>query len=167
MIQKAGAGSNIRLLDCNLTREDKHELMRSADCYISLHRSEGFGLTLAEAMMCGKPVIATGYSGNLDFMSDEDSFLVPYKLITIERSCGPYKAGFHWADPDLDYAADVMRQVEGQREAAALVGLKARVKVQQQLHPKTIAESVRNRLKKLGLLEEVVPAIAGGSNELC
>jgi glycosyltransferase involved in cell wall biosynthesis len=166
VMQKACNGSNIRILDCNLTKEDKHELMRTADCYISLHRSEGFGLTLAEAMLCGKPVIATGYSGNLDFMSDEDSFLVPYKLITIERACGPYKAGFHWADPDVDYAADVMRQIERQREAGVRVGLNARAKIRQLLHPKTIAQSVRSRLKELGLLEEAIPAVARGANEL-
>ena len=103
----------------------------SADCYVSLHRSEGFGLTMAEAMLCGKPVIATGYSGNIDFMSDADSFLVPYRMVTIDRTHGPYKAGYHWADPDLDYACDLMRQVESSREAAAQVGLKARSKVRQ------------------------------------
>ncbi len=167
MVQRACAGSNIRVLDCNLTREDKHELMSAADCYISLHRSEGFGLTLAEAMLCGKPVIATGYSGNLDFMSDEDSFLVPYKLIAIERTCGPYKAGFHWADPDLDYAVEAMRTVERQREAAVRVGLKARAKVRQLLHPKTIAQSVRSRLEELGLIEGAIPAVAQWTDELC
>lgn len=167
MVQRACVGSNIRVLDCNLTREDKHELMIAADCYVSLHRSEGFGLTIAEAMMCGKPVIATGYSGNLDFMSDEDSFLVPYKLITIERPSGPYRAGFHWADPDLDYAADAMRRVESERESALRVGLKGRMKVRELLDPKAIARPVRSRLKELGLLEDVTPVIAGGSKEHC
>jgi glycosyltransferase involved in cell wall biosynthesis len=163
LVQMACIGSNIRVMDCNLTREDKHELMRAADCYVSLHRSEGFGLTLAEAMTCGKPVIATGYSGNLDFMSDEDSFLVPYRLTTIERASGPYKVGFHWADPDLDYAADAMRQVERQRESAARIGLKARAKVRELLQPATIARSVRGRLEKLGLLGKSMPSIPGGS----
>ncbi len=163
MVQMASIGSNIRIMDCNLSREDKHELMRAADCYISLHRSEGFGLTLAEAMMCGKPVVATGYSGNVDFMSDEDSFLVPYKLITIERAAGPYKAGFHWADPDLDYAADAMRHIEKERESAVRVGLKARTKIREVLHPKTIGRAVRSRLKELGLLEELIPALPGGA----
>ena len=164
-VQRACVGANIRVLDCNLTREDKHELMRATDCYVSLHRSEGFGLTLAEAMMCGKPVIATGYSGNLDFMSDEDSFLVPYRLITIERPAGPYKAGFHWADPDLDYAVDAMRQVERGRESAMQVGLKARIKVRELLHPRTVAQPVRSRLRELGLLEDPVTAVVGGSTE--
>lgn len=163
LVQTACLGSNIRVMDCNLTREDKHELMRAADCYVSLHRSEGFGLTLAEAMTCGKPVIATGYSGNLDFMSDEDSFLVPYKLITIQHPSGPYKAGFHWAEPDLEYAADVMRQIEKDRESALRIGLKARTKVREMLHPRTIGRTVRGRLKQLGLLEELVPAIPGSA----
>jgi glycosyltransferase involved in cell wall biosynthesis len=167
MMQRACAGSNIRVLDCNLTRDDKHELMRAADCYVSLHRSEGFGLTIAEAMMCAKPVIATAYSGNLDFMSDEGSFLIPYKLVTIEKRSGPYKEGVQWADPDLDYAADAMRQVESQRESALRIGLTGRTKIRELLHPKTVAQTVRSRLKELGLLEEVAPAFAGGSNERC
>ena len=73
----------MRFFDTILSRSDKHELMMAADCYVSLHRSEGFGLTMAEAMMCGKPVIATAYSGNVDFMSDDDSFLIPYRKVAI------------------------------------------------------------------------------------
>jgi glycosyltransferase involved in cell wall biosynthesis len=153
MLQNACLGSSVRILDCNMTARDKQELMMAADCYVSLHRSEGFGLTLAEAMACGKPVIATGYSGNLDFMSDDDSFLVPYRLTTIEQTCGPYKAGYHWADPDLDYAADVMREVERSRERAALVGAKARAKVQDILAPAAIAKPVGSRLEELGLFQ--------------
>ena len=75
------------------------------DCYVSLHRSEGFGLTIAEAMAFGKPAIATGYSGNLAFMDEETSYLVPYSLTTLEEAVGPYPAGTVWADPDLQEAA--------------------------------------------------------------
>lgn len=164
MLEKASSGANISILDAVMTREGKEELMASADCYVSLHRSEGFGLTLAEAMMLGKPVIATGYSGNVDFMSDEDSFLVPYRLVTIDRTHGPYKAGYHWAQPDLDYASDVMRRVELHREAAAEIGLKARAKVRELLHPATIAASVRGRLEELGLLQQALPAGAHSDN---
>jgi glycosyltransferase involved in cell wall biosynthesis len=109
-------------------------------------------------MMCGKPVIATGYSGNVDFMSDADSFLVPYRVVTIDRTHGPYKAGYHWADPDLDYACDLMRHVESNREAAAQVGAKAKAKVRQMLDPAVIGVSVRARLEKLGLLGQAVGA---------
>jgi len=163
-VREACLGSNVRLLDCILTKEDKQELMMAADCYVSLHRSEGFGLTLAEAMMCGKPVIATGYSGNVDFMSDADSFLVPYKVVSIDRTHGPYKAGYHWADPDLDYVVDLMRDIETRRELAAEKGLKARARIREVLHPATIATSVRARLEELGLLRHAMPAGAHYSN---
>ncbi|MGD0931943.1 MAG: glycosyltransferase [Candidatus Korobacteraceae bacterium] len=158
MVRKACAGANVRFLDRVLTRAATQELMMSADCYVSLHRSEGFGLTMAEAMMCGKPVIATGYSGNLDFMADADSFLVPFRTVAIDRTHGPYKAGYHWADPDLDYACDLMRHVESNREAAAQVGEKARTKVCRILDPAVIGVSVRARLEQLGLLGHAVGA---------
>jgi len=152
LLQKACVGANVRLLDRVLSRAATRELMMAADCYVSLHRSEGFGLTLAEAMLFGKPVIATAYSGNLDFMSDVDSFLVPYRMVAIDRTHGPYKAGYHWADPDLDYASDFMRHVERNREAATQVGVRARAKVRQLLDPAAIGASVRARLEEQGLL---------------
>ncbi len=161
-IHAACSGTNTRLIDCILTREDKQELMMAADCYVSLHRSEGFGLTLAEAMLCAKPVVATGYSGNVDFMSDTDSFLVPYKVVSIDRAYGPYKAGYHWAQPDLDYASDLMREIEKCREAAGEKGLKARDRIREVLHPATIATSVWGRLEELGLLQQATPAREGG-----
>jgi glycosyltransferase involved in cell wall biosynthesis len=83
-----------------------------SDCTVSLHRSEGFGLTLAEAMAHGKPVVATGYSGNLTFMNDANSFLVPYTLVELEDEVGPYPAGSTWAEPDLAEAARLMRHVK-------------------------------------------------------
>lgn len=149
MLQQAGTGANVRILDRVLSLDEKHELMKASDCYVSLHRSEGFGLTMAEAMLCGKPVIATNYSGNVDFMTPETSFLVPYKLIALDQTHGPYKKGYHWAEPDLDYAADAMRHVSEHRDSAAALGLKAREHVWNALHPTTIAKSVRERLQSL------------------
>jgi len=151
-VHSACEGANVRIIDSVLTREECQQLTTVADSYVSLHRSEGFGLTMAEAMMCEKPVIATAYSGNVDFMSDDDSFLVPYKLVTIEKSSGPYKAGYHWAEPDLDYAVDIMRYVKDHPEAAAKTGSKASSKVRELLHPSSIAVGVRSRIEELGLL---------------
>jgi glycosyltransferase involved in cell wall biosynthesis len=151
MLQEASAGANVRILDGVLSRDEKHELMMAADCYVSLHRSEGFGLTMAESMLCGKPVIGTGYSGNVDFMTPETSFLVPYRLVTLGRDHGPYKVGYHWAQPDLDYAADVMRHVAEHRDSAATIGQKAREHVWNVLHPTAIAKSVLGRLQELGM----------------
>ena len=93
-------------------------LTAHCDCYVSLHRSEGFGLTIAEAMAYGKPAIATGYSGNLTFMDAESSFLIPYSLSSLDRGVGPYPAGTVWAEPDLDEAARFMQLVAEDPEQA-------------------------------------------------
>lgn len=86
-------------------------MMTSCDCYVSLHRSEGLGMTMGEAMYAGKPVIATAYSGNMDFMSDDNGMLIPYRMIPVGSGCGPYDASAEWADPDLDEAAKAMRRL--------------------------------------------------------
>jgi GT2 family glycosyltransferase/glycosyltransferase involved in cell wall biosynthesis len=90
---------------------EKNTLMARCDCYVSLHRSEGFGLTLAEAMALGRPAIATGFSGNLEFMNAENSFLCSYRPRKIGPGAEPYPASSEWAEPNLDEAAAMMRRV--------------------------------------------------------
>ena len=102
---------DIQVLDQYLAPENKNALIASCDCYVSLHRSEGFGLTMAEAMYVAKPVIATGYSGNLDFMTSSNSYLVDYTLAEIGPDAGPYPADGVWAEPDVEHAAGLMRAV--------------------------------------------------------
>lgn len=87
------------------------------DCYVSLHRSEGYGLNILESMGAGIPVIATNYSGNVEFFESAPSYLeqchfpVPFKLLKLKEAVGPYEAGNHWADPDHDYVVKAMRKV--------------------------------------------------------
>ena len=102
---------DITLIEEAWGEEEMDRLMASCDCYVSLHRSEGFGLTLAEAMVRGRPVIGTGYSGNLQFMDDSNSLLVRYQLTDIGPHAGPYPPDQVWAEPDLEHAAWLMRQV--------------------------------------------------------
>lgn len=102
---------DIVLIDAMLNEADRNRLTAACDCYVSLHRSEGFGLTMAEAMYLGKPVIATGYSGNMDFMTDENSRLVRFSRERIGFGAEPYDAEEHWAEPDLEHAAVLMREV--------------------------------------------------------
>ena len=114
-----------------LLREDyldagaRDALVAHCDAYVSLHRSEGLGLTMAEAMAWGKPVIATGYSGNLQFMTEENSFLVPWSPALVPDDAPPYPPGSRWADPDLDEAARLMRLVVEQPAVAAARGGRA------------------------------------------
>ena len=102
---------NIIIWDKVLKREEINKLLSEIDCYVSLHRAEGFGLTLLEAMNFGKPVIATGYSGNLDFMNEKNSFLVGYSLVENKKDFGPYEKGLIWAQPNLDEAEYWLRYV--------------------------------------------------------
>ena len=127
LLRAAAAGRpDIVIIDRYVSAEERSGMMAACDCYASLHRSEGLGLTMAEAMALGKPVVATGWSGNLEFMSDETAYLVRYEMTTLERDHGPYPAGAEWAEPDLDHAAELMRGVFDDREAAAAVGERAR-----------------------------------------
>jgi 2-polyprenyl-3-methyl-5-hydroxy-6-metoxy-1,4-benzoquinol methylase/glycosyltransferase involved in cell wall biosynthesis len=116
---QAAAGPRVRILEGYLERPQLNALTAAADCLVSLHRSEGFGLPLAEAMALGTPTLATAYSGNMDFMTEENSYLVGFKPIELEQAHGPYDAGSVWAEPDLDHAAELMARVERERDEAA------------------------------------------------
>ncbi|HYZ05957.1 MAG TPA: methyltransferase domain-containing protein, partial [Rubrobacter sp.] len=109
---------DIHVIDRYVTAAEKNAMFAGCDCYVSLHRSEGFGNTLAEAMYLGKPVIATGYSGNMEFMTPQNSYPVEYTLRPVGDDAGPYPPDGEWADPDIGHAARLMRHVfEDQGEA--------------------------------------------------
>lgn len=98
-------------IDESMDQQRRYDLMSACDCYVSLHRSEGFGLTMAEAMLLDKPVIATGYSGNLDFMTTDNSYLCGYKLIPVGSGQYPYPSQSVWAEVNTDEAAFWMQHV--------------------------------------------------------
>ena len=93
VVLACGGQANIRLLDQMFSRDEVDAVLGACDAYVSLHRSEGYGLVMAEAMARGKPVLATGYSGNLDFMTGQNSLLVGHRLIELEADHGPYRRG--------------------------------------------------------------------------
>lgn len=101
---------NVEMRTGFIDDEGMHTLHRSADVLLSLHRAEGFGLPMLEAMAHGVPVVATGWSGNTDFMTAENSALVPFDLVAVRDMAGIY-AGGEWAEPDLDAAADMLRSL--------------------------------------------------------
>jgi glycosyltransferase involved in cell wall biosynthesis len=102
---------DVFVVDRHLGAPEYGGLVAACDAYASLHRAEGFGLTIAEAMSLGKPAVATGYSGNLSFMTDANSYLVPSTLVPIPPDTEPYIAGGHWAEPDLSGAVERLRDV--------------------------------------------------------
>jgi len=99
----------IRVLQQTLPRPEVDRLFTDSHVYVSMHRAEGFGLPLLEARLLGLATIATAWSGNMDFMSPDDSVLVPYKLLTMQDEGGAYGKAT-WAEPDIDACAAAMRR---------------------------------------------------------
>ena len=124
-------------------------LFASVDSYVSLHRSEGLGLGMAQAMYLGKPVIGTGYSGNLEFMNADNSLLVNFAMTELEEDSGPYERGTHWAAPDAEHAASLMRWVYENRAASAALGARAAQDIRRTLDPQTTAREIRERVQEL------------------
>ncbi len=145
----AGGRPDVRIIDGYYTAEEKNALVGAADCYVSLHRSEGLGLTMAEAMALGKPVIATGYSGNLHFMTPANSFLIDYSRVSVPKGCDPYPTTTHWAEPDLLQAAALMREVFERPEAAQARGQRARQDILQRHDLQTSARAVQERVAEI------------------
>ncbi|HUF96755.1 MAG TPA: glycosyltransferase [Ilumatobacter sp.] len=108
----AAAGrDDIIVIDRHVTRGDQMAYTAHADCLVSLHRAEGLGLHLMEAMWLGTPTIATRYSGNLQFMNDDNSLLVDYELVGVQGGEGYFPEEGEWAEPDVAQAAAIMRRL--------------------------------------------------------
>jgi glycosyltransferase involved in cell wall biosynthesis len=113
------------VLQATMQESQVHNLIRACDAFVSLHRSEGFGLGLAEAMFLGKPVIGTAWSGNMDFMTAENSYPVPYELVPVPEGAYPHADGQEWAEPDLNAATAAMLALVDDSSAARALGAKA------------------------------------------
>ena len=144
-----GTRTDILILDMYLSREQLHSLVNECQIYISLHRSEGYGLTLAEAMSLGKPVIATAYSGNMDFMNESNSVLVPYELVPVGDDAYPYQSDSLWAQPDIAFAARAVRELSIDLERRMKIGNKARQDVTSEFTMEKTSEFVLTRVKQL------------------
>jgi hypothetical protein len=150
--EAAAERPDIRVVDGFVPAEHVRAYAALADASVSLHRSEGFGLTLAEAMAHGKPVIATGYSGNLAFMNEGNSYLVPYTLTELEDDVGSYPAGSIWAEPDLDEAAELMRRVVAQPHEARERGERGRRTIEERHSLRATAAFLAERLQSVEAL---------------
>ncbi len=140
---------DVVVVDGYRSAAERDALVALSDCYVSLHRSEGYGLTMAEAMAAAKPVIATAYSGNLAFMDETNSLLVPYETVPVPGGCDPYPAGAGWASPDLDAAAEHMRYVFENQEEARELGRHAQEDILLRCSPLHTSRFVAGRLDEI------------------
>lgn len=140
---------NIKIVEKIYDKQTLHKIIKGCDAYISLHRSEGFGLTMAEAMFFGKPVIATNYSGNLEFMNDENSFLVDFKKTKLTSSINNYDANTIWAEPNIDHAAELMKIVKENSDIIKNKATKGRETMLSHLSIKRIANLIDERVEKI------------------
>jgi glycosyltransferase involved in cell wall biosynthesis len=148
-LRSEAEGWPIVVLDGYLDKDEIHGLMALADCYVSLHRSEGFGLTLAEAMRLGKPGIATDYSGTTDFLDAGNGLPVRYRLVEIADDAGPYARGQRWAEPDEEHAAELMRWAVANPEALRRLGRRAGEEMAAEHGVAAVARVLRRRLRRL------------------
>lgn len=117
---------HIVVIDATLSELEMKALIGLCDCFVSLHRSEGFGRGLSEAMALGKPVVATAYSGNMDFCNEATARLVPYVLVPVRRDEYPHWEDQHWADADVEAATRIMRDLVDDPASGRALGVRAR-----------------------------------------
>jgi glycosyltransferase involved in cell wall biosynthesis len=147
----AHAGPSISVVTESYCRSEINGLLNSCDCLVSLHRAEGFGWTLAEAMYLGKPVIATGYSGNLDFTRLGNSYLVEHRLIRIGEGCGPYDPNGLWADVDIEDASQKMREVVSDAPRRQRMAARGQELIKSQFSLQRMGTLMRERLESIQL----------------
>jgi glycosyltransferase involved in cell wall biosynthesis len=148
-LRRRAAGLPVTLWTETVSRRELDGWMAACDAYVSLHRSEGLGLPLIEAMALGKPVIATGYGGVTDFLDETTGFVVRHRLTRLERRAGPYPAEAVWAEPDAGHAAALMRSLAEAPESAAERVAAARRRVREVYAPEAAAERLRHELARI------------------
>ena len=137
------------LIDRDLRHPLVEGLIHNADAYVSLHRSEGFGWSIAKAMRFGTPTIATDYSAPQDYLNIGNGYPVGYGLTEMGKECGPYRRGSIWADADLDHAAAQMQRVVEHPEEARLKGQQAVSDIQRLFGREVVANRMVERLKRI------------------
>lgn len=149
LTQEAEHDSRVHLINQSVSRADMNGLLSSASCFVSMHRSEGFGRGVAEAMYFEKPVIATGYSGNTDFMNNRNSYLVDYQLVPVSDDAYIHPDGSLWANPSIAHAAELMLEVYTNPEGAARKARAAAEYMRKEHSTEAIAQKINQRLLQL------------------
>ncbi len=143
-----GLGRTV-FIERGLTDTETKNLVLCCDCFVSLHRSEGFGRFLAEAMYLGKPVIATAWSGNMEFMNPDVACLVGYRLIPVRDGEYPFWQDQVWADPDVDEAAAWMVKLVDQPGWGRQLGQRASRHIRSHFSYRAIGLQYVDRLREI------------------
>jgi glycosyltransferase involved in cell wall biosynthesis len=141
--------SDVVVVDRTMSGAERDALIAGCDCYLSLHRSEGHGLPLAEAMSLGKPVVATAYGGNIEFMDETNSYLVGCAPVRVGEHVEHYPAAATWAEPDIEHAAQQLRAIHRDPETARLRARQGRGDIRALLAPELVGVRMRRRLHAL------------------
>ena len=147
----------IKTSDRSLSHNDMLSLIHASDAYVSLHRSEGFGMCMAEAMALGRIVIGTNFSGNTDFLTEQTGFPVPYTIRVVEAHEYPWANSQVWAEPDLQAAALVLRQVCDAPELALRRAETGRKLIEHKYGVAQVGRAMKERLIALGHFEKLLP----------
>jgi glycosyltransferase involved in cell wall biosynthesis len=137
------------LITRTLSRQEIYELESACDCFVSLHRSEGFGLAVAESMYLGKPVISTDWSGTAEYVRADTGCPVRCTTVTLDRNHGPYAKGQTWAEPDIGHAAEWMQRLRQDRDLCHRLGAVARAAIERDFSPAAIGARYRRRLEAI------------------
>jgi glycosyltransferase involved in cell wall biosynthesis len=146
----AATAPNIQLICETFPEQRVYALLRGCDCFVSPHRSEGFGLNIACAMYYGKPVIATGYSGNLEFTTPENSYLIDYELTAVSREIGYYKPNYAWAEVSEDHLAALLEEVLQSPEESRRKGENGRHTIRERFSVESVTKAIRQRVDQWG-----------------
>jgi SAM-dependent methyltransferase len=141
--------AHVHLMPDYLSAADKERLTASCDAYVSLHRSEGFGIGMAEALLYDKPVIATGYGGNVDFLDESTGYPVAHEIVEVGADASPYEPSAHWAEPDLGHAAELMRHVVAHPDEAAERAARGAASLRSEHSPAAAGERMARRLETI------------------
>lgn len=140
---------NVFFIDEDLDRYETLSLYATCNSFVSLHRAEGFGMSIAEAMLLGKAVIATGYSGNMEFMNHQNSLPVRYKLVQITEDHGPYKKDQWWAEPDIIHASQCMLALYEDSILCSQIGENAKTHISMHFSAEKSGQSINERISNI------------------
>ena len=140
---------NIYIIPKIMEKQEVNSLIKCCDVFVSLHRAEGFGLPLAEAMLLGTPTIATNWSANTEFMNYGNACMVDYEFLTLDKDYAMYKKGNRWANPDVNQAAKYMEKLFEDKAFYNDISINAKKYIEENLNLENASKAIENRIKEI------------------